>query len=326
MIGRIRRCSDMQLAKSSVAVITVRAFDSIVCLKLFDPGNDVFVVFNPRPSPDGLQNGMAMSFSKSVMQTIHRLCLLMPSDARGDYNGNNFLWQARLLSNCTSYTFASRSSGSDLESSLLHSSSILLTLQAERAQLNQDSSSLLARNETLERRVTELQRILQEEKDKATQRYIQHQTQLASRPLNRETTRSGSYRPQPSIKQTGLGVTFPPEDSDPNFNLALQLQQTFDRENGELIAQRNALLKTAQRQYHCGICLDDFPEDDAVHIDACGHDICRDCTRGHVCTKIDEHRFAVLCPVCMADQGNRNPGSMYLPITTAIFIQTGHHY
>jgi len=75
--------------------------------------------------------------------------------------------------------------------------------------------------------------------------------------------------------------------------------------------KRGALLKTAQRLYHCRVCLADFPEDDALRIDACGHEICRNCARSHVCSKIDEHRFPVLCPVCMADHGNPNLSSMY---------------
>ncbi|KIK79407.1 hypothetical protein PAXRUDRAFT_834120 [Paxillus rubicundulus Ve08.2h10] len=96
---------------------------------------------------------------------------------------------------------------------------------------------------------------------------------------------------------------------DPDLEFARRLQATFDAEHMELQYQTDQLLQTAQRQYHCGICLDDFPEDDAVRVDSCGHDMCRDCARGHVSAKIDEHRFPVLCPVCMADHTNPNPGT-----------------
>ncbi|KIJ64856.1 hypothetical protein HYDPIDRAFT_89743 [Hydnomerulius pinastri MD-312] len=98
--------------------------------------------------------------------------------------------------------------------------------------------------------------------------------------------------------------------ADPNLEFARRLQETFNSEDRQLLSQKEGLLRTAQRQYHCGICMDDFPEDDAVHIDGCGHDICRDCTRGHVCSKIEEHRFPVLCPVCTADHENRNPSTI----------------
>ncbi|KAF8838980.1 hypothetical protein BDN67DRAFT_823371 [Paxillus ammoniavirescens] len=97
---------------------------------------------------------------------------------------------------------------------------------------------------------------------------------------------------------------------DADLEFARGLQATFDAEDTELQDQMEQLLRTAQRLYHCGICLDEFPEDDAVRIDSCGHDICRDCVRGHVCVKIDERRFPVLCPVCTADHTNPNPGTI----------------
>ena len=301
---------EMQLTKSPTAVIVVRGSDSIVCLKLFEPGNDVFVIFNTRPSPDHL-NGIAMTFSKSIEQTIQRLCVLMLS-VTPELQNSNLHWQSRFISNCISYTFVPRSAG-DSEGSLLHSSLVLLMLQAERAELKRNHSHLLSRNQNLEKRMTELQRSFQGEKEKATQRSIEQQSRVASKSSNKEVSRPSSTRihhPQSFTKRADLGVTSPPENDDPNFIFALQLQRSFDLEDRELTAQRGALLKTAQRQCHCSVCLDDFPEDDAVRIDACGHEICRDCARGHVCSKIDEHRYPVFCPVCMADHKNRNPSSM----------------
>ncbi|KIK76925.1 hypothetical protein PAXRUDRAFT_835170 [Paxillus rubicundulus Ve08.2h10] len=106
---------------------------------------------------------------------------------------------------------------------------------------------------------------------------------------------------------------------DPDLEFARRLQTTFDVEDAELHDQMDQLLRTAQRRYHCGICLDDFPEDDAVRIESCGHDICRGCVRGHVCAKIDERRFPVLCPVCMADHTNDNPGSMTYPLYNFLY-------
>jgi hypothetical protein len=132
--------------------------------------------------------------------------------------------------------------------------------------------------------------------------------------------------PVRSTPTWGFPVTLPPERRRPwrastsrrldvDLEFARRLQATFNAEDTELQDQMEQLLRTAQRRYHCGICLDDFPEDDAVRIESCGHDICRDCVRGHVSTKIDERRFPVLCPVCMADHTNPNPGSMSYPIS-----------
>jgi hypothetical protein len=42
--------------------------------------------------------------------------------------------------------------------------------------------------------------------------------------------------------------------------------------------------------------------DSIARIDSCGHTFCRECLRGHVAARIDEHRYPVLCPTCSADK------------------------
>jgi len=43
--------------------------------------------------------------------------------------------------------------------------------------------------------------------------------------------------------------------------------------------------------------------DSIARIDSCGHTFCRECLRGHVSARIDEHRFPVICPTCIANKG-----------------------
>ena len=66
--------------------------------------------------------------------------------------------------------------------SFLHSSLVLLMLRAERAELKHDHSlsHILSRNRNLEKGMTELQRAFQEEKEKATQRCIEHQRRVVT--------------------------------------------------------------------------------------------------------------------------------------------------
>lgn len=68
--------------------------------------------------------------------------------------------------------------------------------------------------------------------------------------------------------------------------------------------------------FSCAICMDDQPVDNSVELD-CNHPICRDCIRGHICSKIEEHRFPVHCPICMAEKNVRPAGMCILraPIT-----------
>jgi len=83
--------------------------------------------------------------------------------------------------------------------------------------------------------------------------------------------------------EESLGVPLP---------LRLELQHSFENETAAASTSHN---------FSCAICLDEHSMDNSVDLD-CYHAICRDCTRGHVCAKIEEHRFQVLCPVCMMEK------------------------
>lgn len=223
----------------------------------------------------------------------------------------NLDWQAKLLEKCTGHVFVPRAASYDAhvgEESLIVSSLTLLMLRAELEELTRNNGSLKRDRKRLEKSVVDLEARLEEEKTKTKR-------PQASKPSGVKTTNDASVAlsrgPRQSSRSTGKRRDFfdCEDEMDPNMKLALQLQATFDSENDFLLQQKHDLMQTVQRQYHCGVCLDDFPEDDVVRIDACGHEICRDCARGHVCTKIGEHRFPVLCPVCMADHKNQKPGS-----------------
>jgi Ring finger domain len=84
---------------------------------------------------------------------------------------------------------------------------------------------------------------------------------------------------------------------------ALQLQREFDAEDRALAAQRAELSKSLQHLFECGICMEEMPEDSKACPDSCGHPFCRDCLRGHVSARLEEHRFPILCPTCTAGKG-----------------------
>ena len=81
-----------------------------------------------------------------------------------------------------------------------------------------------------------------------------------------------------------------------------ELQQSFENETAAASTSHNFL---------CAICLDEHPMDNSVVDLGCRHAICRDCTRRHVCAKIEEHSFPVFCPVCMMERNDR-PAGMYI--------------
>jgi hypothetical protein len=58
-----------------------------------------------------------------------------------------------------------------------------------------------------------------------------------------------------------------------------------------------------RRLFECGICMEEMPDDSIARPDPCGHTFCRECLRQHVTTRLDEHRFPILCPTCTAGKG-----------------------
>ncbi|KAF9229859.1 hypothetical protein BU15DRAFT_19191, partial [Melanogaster broomeanus] len=235
------------------------------------------------------------------------------------------------LANCSGYVFLPRAILHDAlasEDSVIASSLAVLSLHAELSMLKLENRTLATQNQRFEESVLRLEEELKEEKIKAkhAQSYkppakitseapatvprLDHSWKPASSstgkaPLRHLIEPSASRLPTINIPKT-----------DPDLEYARRLQESFDAEHVQLLTQTDELRQTAQRQFHCGICLDDIPEDDAVHVEPCGHDLCRGCARSHVCAKIDERRFPVLCPLCMADHGNPDPG-----IITGLLVQ-----
>ena len=90
---------------------------------------------------------------------------------------------------------------------------------------------------------------------------------------------------------------------DDGFSYAERLQNQFDNEDRELSAQRIKLSQTIQTVFECGVCMEEMPEDSVARLDPCGHPFCRECMRGYVSARLEEHRFPILCPTCVADKG-----------------------
>ena len=95
----------------------------------------------------------------------------------------------------------------------------------------------------------------------------------------------------------------PPSDRVDSILEAMRLQNEFDKEDRVLSAQRAELTKSAQRLFECGVCMEEMPEDSIARPDPCGHAFCRECLRGHVTARLNEHRFPILCPTCTASKG-----------------------
>ena len=122
------------------------------------------------------------------------------------------------------------------------------------------------------------------------------------RPGSPSATKSSSGR-APGRPGRATCAQTPPSDCDDSIFYAMRLQHEFDNEDRTLSAQRANLAKFTQRLFVCGICLEEMPDDSIARPDPCGHTFCRECLRGHVTTRLNEHRFPVLCPTCTANKG-----------------------
>jgi FtsZ-binding cell division protein ZapB len=88
---------------------------------------------------------------------------------------------------------------------------------------------------------------------------------------------------------------------------AYKLQQQLNEEEARLQAEQKVLAAQRQRTFSCGICMDDHPDDSVARIDGCEHQFCRECIRGYIGSKLDDHRFPILCPLCTAEGKDREP-------------------
>ncbi|SRR6266702_74725 len=96
---------------------------------------------------------------------------------------------------------------------------------------------------------------------------------------------------------------------DHGLSYARRLQREFDSEDRALSVERIKLSQTVQRVFMCGICMEEMPEDSVARPDPCGHAFCRECMRGYVSTRLEEHRFPILCPTCTAGKGEGKGGT-----------------
>jgi RING finger family protein len=94
----------------------------------------------------------------------------------------------------------------------------------------------------------------------------------------------------------------PPSDRD-SILAAMRLQNEFDKEDRALSTQHAELAKTVQKLFLCDICLEEMPDDSIARPDPCQHTFCRECLRGHVAARLNEHRFPILCPSCSVSKG-----------------------
>jgi len=125
-------------------------------------------------------------------------------------------------------------------------------------------------------------------------------TDVAIRPLPTQRSTLTRLLPRhPPVHPTSHPA---PEDVE-NVLHGMRLLREFDEESRALSVLRSELSTTAKQLFECSICMEKMPADSFARIDTCGHTFCRECLRGHVTARLEEHRFPILCPTCTANRG-----------------------
>ncbi|CAE6410625.1 unnamed protein product [Rhizoctonia solani] len=122
-------------------------------------------------------------------------------------------------------------------------------------------------------------------------------------------------------------ATIAEEENARSLELALRLQREFDDETAK-VSMGESLAKSMERAtFDCGICMDTFTDEAIARIDGCGHSCCRDCMRSSIQSKIEERRYPIPCPFCMAgsddnDSQRRGAGTISPWIVETIGISS----
>lgn len=299
-----------------VAAILTRSPEIIVCVKI--PTNDtgdIFVVFDshPRPThPEGA--GLIVNTSmESTATYLHNLLAIDPKILADP----TMRWQAQLFGqfsshivapNCTSLSLAG------LEDILMESSITILRLQAELDSARRLNEELVTHNNRLKSEITELEldaetttfRARDELRVSNQSHYTQGPPPWQASSSNSSASRAAAaHTPSPGSRSHSKDETA----LDLSEQLVSQLQMQYQEEDKILATERAALSTRETPTFQCEICFDDMRIDYLAQMDECKHSFCRDCLRAHVTSIIGQHRYPVLCPVCMADKNAPEPTS-----------------
>ncbi|KIJ08228.1 hypothetical protein PAXINDRAFT_139430 [Paxillus involutus ATCC 200175] len=353
-----RVLQEMQAIKTSAVVIITRPPEIIACFKLADATSNrtVFIIFDSHPRPSH-PHGAGLLLSTSLEQTAMTLSTILPVD-ENLLASPDFQWQAQLLANCSSHIFVVRNERLDTEQSILQSSLTVLALRAEVEELKRSNKSLTSENERLETEVDDLKDAIFQAQLKARQAAFAQEALKQKPPMRSFSTYSnavaGPSRSHhdhtvnlmwqssgarsifadnpPPVPATKL-PTYDPDDAlaekmqmedfenvNQTLNVARMLQNKYDAEDEQLRRQQTELNNHIQATFRCAICMDEQPEDNAATVDDCSHMMCRSCLRDFVCSKIRDHRFPVICPICTAGDKKRQPAVISRSLVEAIGI------
>ncbi|KAG6380472.1 hypothetical protein JVT61DRAFT_8622 [Boletus reticuloceps] len=291
----------MQLHPSPVSAIVVnRSASTTVCLKLREHSKDVFCVldFALAPQEHVRRHGTALALviSTSLEQTAARMSGNLPID--NHLMTRDRQWQAQLFGSCTMCMFTPAEGAAWLS-------------EAESSATISGSVSLLRIMDEIDDRGRDWGTSDQPSGSKHSERW-------ARTPFDAGRTATTSRRHASHVEDESIGegssarmaglrprTTFTPyEQTKRHCRIFLS-----DDELASPMSPISRLSEASDEEayFECVICFEDIPEGQGIRLLPCTHGFCRDCLAGHVCSKIEERKFPVFCPLCMTEHENASP-------------------
>ncbi|EMD40862.1 hypothetical protein CERSUDRAFT_71120 [Gelatoporia subvermispora B] len=333
--------SESQKVQRSACAVITRPPEILAVLHLGSSAPSTFVVFDSHPRPHKHPAGAAFIFFNSSKRTAAYLAKLLRYDAHLLMD-KSMQWQAQLLAHYSGHIFVSSQMtdpSTGLTELALQSSIEILNLKAKLLEIESRDKDLKAENAQLTDEVSKLrgevadlrdlgqrQRAWTNERVRPYHSYATAVSTVAnsytlSRPalvgdLSSTNLHSSGSRQQPSTSKTkGKQREQPPFSPTPSemarhrdAELALMMQREYDGETARLSAQFSWLKTEVPEGFDCGICFEKYRKDAIATVPGCEHAFCRECLRQFVTTTVEQRRYPIACPICIAGREKADTG------------------
>jgi len=296
----------MQSCKTATAMIISRASNITLCMKIPTWATNVFLVMDlpahQRPTPD-----LSLVLNTSFEETVGRMSGILPIDNR--LLSRDLQWQAQLTASCAIHMLSPVAPANAFkegvrvgvaESMALLRSWVDAAPPPTRHEGTQISGASSSRDQECAGQSSRSQRHRQ-----SGDRGMAGPSRAPSVPRS-FLARAASFIPYEQTKRHAR-IFFLDNLSDTSLTLV------EDSDSDENEGKDGDGDGDGDEEIECGVCFENVPVMLGIHLDPCQHWLCISCITGHVCAKINERRFPVFCPLCMADRKNANPSRMWFP-------------
>ncbi|KAF8490479.1 hypothetical protein JB92DRAFT_3243549 [Gautieria morchelliformis] len=293
----------------------------------------IFAIFDSHPRPSKGVNGASFCLFPTLAATSDYITGLLQIDP--SLLSGGLQWEAQLLNHYSGHIFlASNSYNSDVDDvrSMYDANMDILELKSRLSDLEGRNKGLTSENSALLERVAQLEDASVSslwEKEIGGSRGSSspvpgpsnHRQALKLGTSSSNDVPNNIYRQISSDSKGHLGHGKAKSKSplhhkecgeEADWEVAWRAQEEFDREHNALSSEMALLFK-------CPVCFETYPEDFVAQIDSCRHKLCRRCMKEFTTSKLEEHRYPIICPICQTGQNVKEPGV----ITRGLVYQLG---